>query len=167
MITGDTLVIYQGHCAFNKNILFIFKPFIMKKAFILNVPKITLVSICICFMSLNHSFAQDTKLPQEYTDNIKKADEFYEAKDYKNSALSYTAAFSAGNGVARVVDHYNAACSWALANMADSAFYHLDYIAGKAKYADYDQTIKDADLNSLHEDKRWLPLLELIKKNKE
>lgn len=51
--------------------------------------------------------------------------------------------------------------------MPDSAFYQLNNIATKAKYTDYVHIIIDTSLYSLHEDKRWRPLIEVIKQNKD
>lgn len=98
---------------------------------------------------------------------IKKADSLYQLKDYKNSANAYTNAFKSNGWAGSPSDRYNAACSWALANQPDSSFFHLNHIATKAKYSDYSHITTDTDLNSLHNDKRWNPLLQLIKQNKE
>ncbi len=103
----------------------------------------------------------------EYTKLIKKADSLYNAKDYKNSALTYSAAFKSNGWKGYRNDRYNAACSWALAGIKDSAFFNLQRIADKANYSDYDHISTDEDLNSLHTDNRWKPLLQKIKENKE
>jgi pimeloyl-ACP methyl ester carboxylesterase len=63
--------------------------------------------------------------------------------------------------------HYNAACSWALANVPDSAFYHLNYIATKMNYTDYGHIKGDPDLKSLYSDKRWQTIIGLVKANKD
>ncbi len=103
---------------------------------------------------------------KEYFLLVKKADSLYKLKDFASSASAYTLAFKANNWKGFSDDRYNAACSWALTNNADSSFFQLYRIATKADYSDYDHIISDKDLISLHEDKRWLPLLELIKANK-
>ncbi|NJL77090.1 MAG: hypothetical protein HC892_20830 [Saprospiraceae bacterium] len=54
-----------------------------------------------------------------------------------------------------------------MAVVPDSAFFQLDRIATKANYTNYAHIIIDPDLNSLHNDNRWKPLLEKIKENKE
>ena len=64
-------------------------------------------------------------------------------------------------------DRYNAACSWAMANVPDSAFFNLERIASKSNYNNYSNIIKDTDLAGLHSDKRWNPIIELVKQNKE
>ena len=106
-------------------------------------------------------------IPQEYFDLVKKADSLYNAKDFKNSANKYSDAFKANGWKGLTNDRYNAACSWALAAVPDSFFFHLDRIATKANYANYGHIATDPDLNSLHNDNRWKPLLEKIKQNKD
>ena len=64
-------------------------------------------------------------------------------------------------------DRYNAACSWALAGNSDSAFFNLNRVATAGKYANYRHLTTDADLNSLHSDKRWQPLLTIVQQNKD
>ena len=64
-------------------------------------------------------------------------------------------------------DRYNAACSWALANNADSAFSNLNYITNSLSYSDYGHIKGDPDLKLLHNDKRWEQLLAAVKANKD
>lgn len=91
----------------------------------------------------------------------------YMSKQYKESAMKFNEAFRMNNDKGSVDDRYNAACSWALAGFADSAFAQLDRIVAKAAFDDYDHLTSDPDLNSLHADKRWQPLLDKVKTNKE
>lgn len=98
---------------------------------------------------------------------IRIADSLYNAKDYKNSAFAFSRAFEANGWNATSREHYNAACSWALANDPDSAFYHLNFIAANMNYTDYGHLKGDPDFKSLHGDKRWQPLTELVKANKD
>ena len=116
-----------------------------------------------CFISTQFSFGQNV----EYSALVKKADSLYNAGNFKNSAFTYSAAFKANGWTGMSNDRYNAACSWALANNSDSAFFQLNRIATKANYVNYAHITTDPDLNSLHDDKRWKPLLEIIKQNKE
>jgi hypothetical protein len=111
------------------------------------------------------TFSQN--IPKEYFDLVKKADSLYNAKDFKNSANKYSDAFKANGWKGLSNDRYNAACSWALAAVPDSSFFQLDRIATKANYTNYEHITTDSDLNSLHNDNRWKPLLEKIKQNKE
>jgi len=88
-----------------------------------------------------------------------KADSLYKAKDFKNAARFYLATSNIIVEKAITMDysslHYDAACSWALASMPDSAFAELDLITSKMNYNNYKHLIKDTDLNSLHADNRW------------
>jgi hypothetical protein len=120
----------------------------------------------IAIFSLNAAIAQNST-PPEYGKLVAKGDSLYEAKDYKNSAFTYSAAFKANRWLAAPVHRYNAACSWALAGYPDSAFSNLYNIAQKAAYDQYDHTLADPDLKTLHNDKRWAPLVAILKSNKE
>jgi len=116
-------------------------------------------------LAVTSAFSQD--IPQEYFNLIKKADSLYTAKDFRNSANKYSEAFKAIGWKGLASDRYNAACSWALAGVPDSAFFQLDRIAAKMNYINYGHITTDTDLNSLQKDKRWKPLLERVKQNKE
>jgi hypothetical protein len=114
-------------------------------------------------LSVNFIYAQD----DEYFRLIKKADSLYNIKNYKKAAVTYSKAFEA-NGWKGTSNHrYNSSCSWAMANVPDSAFFNLERIARLLKFKNYDHIIKDSDLVSLHSDKRWLPLVELVKQNRD
>lgn len=121
------------------------------------------IFICILFFSVG-LFAQD--IPQEYFELVKKADSLYNAKDYKNSTTVYSAAFKAMGWKGLPLDRYNAACSAALANIPDTAFFYLDRcILGG--YQNYKHISTDSDLAVLHEDKRWKTILERVQANKD
>jgi hypothetical protein len=122
------------------------------------------VMFCLCCLFVIYTKAQ---LSPGYSENIKKAEALYYSKDFENSARTYSLAFALNDGKATQDDRYNAACSWALAGNADSAFYHLFRAAEKNKYDNYSHITMDTDLNSLHNDKRWIDLLAIVKKNKE
>ena len=103
----------------------------------------------------------------KYNILIKKADNLYRVKNYKTSALTYSQAFKINKWKPLITDRYNAACSWALAGIPDSAFYQLNIIASTDNYANYEQISTDRDLKSLQKDKRWKAILEVVKQNKE
>ncbi|MDP1816189.1 MAG: hypothetical protein Q8K92_17190 [Leadbetterella sp.] len=124
-------------------------------------------ALLVILLVLNSTITSAQSFPQEYYKLIKKADSLYNAKDFKNSALKYSEAFKTNRWQGLSNDRYKAACSWALASVADSAFIQLTNIANEANYASYGHIITDPDLNSLHNDKRWNPLLEKIKQNKD
>ncbi|MCO5267507.1 MAG: hypothetical protein M9897_01255 [Brumimicrobium sp.] len=105
--------------------------------------------------------------PPEYNNLIGQADSLYRAKNYLDSGQKYSAAFQSFGGLGYPDDIYNAACSWALAENADSAFINLQRIVDKAGYSNYKHIISDTDLNFLHTDKRWTTLISQIKHNKE
>jgi len=108
-----------------------------------------------------------TAQPPEYFDFVKKAESFYAAKQYKESALEYENAFASFGDKGRLTDRYNAACSYALVGIPDSAFKHLYRIAEKGDYNNLEHLKADADLVSLHTDKRWEPLVAIVKANKD
>jgi pimeloyl-ACP methyl ester carboxylesterase len=104
---------------------------------------------------------------QKYDELVHKADSLYRAKDFQNSAITYSNAFKANGWKGKLNDHYNAACSWALANNADSAFSNLNYIANTMNYANYEHVKGDPDLKLLYNDERWESLLATVKANKD
>lgn len=117
-----------------------------------------------CLFAASALCAQVT---EEYGALIQKAESFYAAKDYKNSAFTYSSAFRVNGWKAMQLDRYNAACSWAMAGYPDSAFFNLERIATLMNYQNYGHVSADGDLDVLHKDKRWEPFLEKVKENKE
>ena len=122
-----------------------------------------IIFLSVCFILTLVTFGQNP----EYSILVKKADSLYNVKDFKKSAFTYSAAFKANGWLGASNDRYNAACSWALANNSDSSFFQLSRIATKSNFMNYEHITTDPDLNSLHDDQRWKPLLDLIKQNKE
>ncbi|MBE0649899.1 MAG: alpha/beta hydrolase [Bacteroidales bacterium] len=120
------------------------------------------LGLLFCAVSL---FGQT--VTRKYDFLIRKADSLYQVKDFKNSAFAFSAAFKAPDSRITRNHRYNAACSWALANYPDSAFYQLNFIATKMNYTDYGHIKGDPDLKSLYSDKRWQSILELVKANKD
>lgn len=107
------------------------------------------------------------ELPKTYLDLVRKADSLYTAKVYKSSAFTYSEAFKANGWKATANDRYNAACAWALAGYADSAFFNLERVANLMGYSNYDHVKSDKDLVSLYGNKRWETFLNKVKENKE
>jgi hypothetical protein len=128
-----------------------------------NLPMKKLILVC-CLIFTSVFYSQNS---QKYRELIKKADSLYKAKNYKNSAFTYSEAFIENGGKAPINDRYNAACSWALANYPDSAFFQINRMATKGNYTDHQRLDSDEDLVSLHNDPRWKSLLDLVKQNKE
>jgi outer membrane protein OmpA-like peptidoglycan-associated protein len=123
------------------------------------------ILLLLFFTSCSDIFGQTTT--NKYDILIKKADNFYRIKNYKTSALTYSQAFKLIKGQVPITDRYNAACSWALAGISDSAFSQLNTIASTENTITYEQLSSDHDLKSLQKDKRWKPFLKAIKQNKE
>jgi hypothetical protein len=103
----------------------------------------------------------------EYVAFVKKADSLFKAKNYLSSAEHYSYAFRANGWKGMIYDRYNAACAWALTGNIDSAFFQLNRIATKGNFTDYARLTNDRDLAGLYSDKRWQPLVELVRLNKE
>lgn len=106
-------------------------------------------------------------IPDEYYMWSQKADSLLAVGDFKNAALYYTRAFNTIGGKGIPIDRYNAAQAWAQCNYPDSAFENLVRIAEKTSYANYYHITHDSALNILHKDKRWQPLLDTIRQNKQ
>lgn len=126
--------------------------------------KTKLILCAIFFLFFIQAWSQNTA---GYTENIKKAWDLYNQKEYLNSAKAYSLAFALNGGKGTQEDRYNAACSWALAGNADSAFHYLFGVAEKNNYDNYEHITRDTDLDSLHADPRWDKVLSIVKQNKE
>ena len=122
------------------------------------------IILIFLFIFSGNMFSQAQE--KEYQDLVRKADSLYNAKDYKNSAKVYSSAFKVFGWKGTPNDRYNAACSAALANIPDSAFFYLER-AIKGGYINYKHISTDSDLAVLHEDKRWKTILEKVKENKD
>lgn len=124
----------------------------MKKTYLIIV-------ISFCFTAF---YGQE----QEYKKLVKKADSLLQAKDFINSANSYSAAFKTIGGKGTRNDRYDAARAWSMANIPDSAFYNLQRIVDKLYYSDYEKVSKESEFSNLHKDSRWPVLLDQMKANK-
>jgi len=99
---------------------------------------------------------------------INEAHARYEAKDFAASAKFYSSAFESLGWSGSILDRYNAACAWALANVPDSAFSELFHIAVRmTDFQDLDLITRDTDLVSLHADPRWDRVITEVKANKD
>jgi hypothetical protein len=125
-----------------------------------NSKPLVLIALLLCSITAN----AQTKNHDDY---INDAEQLYEKKDYQASAIAYSNAFAANGGLGSPNDRYNAACSWALAGNADSAYAQLNRIATKGNYTNLSHLLSDADLKSLHTDKRWEEVVIQVRKNKE
>ncbi|MBL7938645.1 MAG: hypothetical protein JNL43_04720 [Flavobacteriales bacterium] len=120
-------------------------------------------------LGLGVLLSTSTKAQDEarYADLVKHAYVLYEQKDFKGSAETYSKAFEALGWKGTSNDRYNAACSWALAGIVDSAYFHLFRIAERMNYANIRHLQSDTDLNTLHTDARWPSLCKLVQANKD
>jgi hypothetical protein len=135
----------------------------MVRAFYISVMArtiITLLALCVC----GSACAQDQA---RYQALVKEAYALYEKKAYKASAARYSTAFRELGWKGHANDRYNAACSWALAGEADSAFFNLYRLAEKMDYSNLPHITTDSDLKALYSDVRWEPLIALVRANKE
>lgn len=114
------------------------------------------------------AFGQNKFKPNEkYTIHSSRAFSFYKEKKYLQSALSYDTLFKLNKGQGLRSDRYNAACSWALAGNIEKAFFYLNKAVIVDKWINLSHILSDTDLNVLHSDKRWQPLIDIVKSNKE
>jgi hypothetical protein len=120
--------------------------------------------ICILLFASCSAFSQDALAV--YDKLIATADSQYNHHEYKAALSFYSAAFAAKEGMGKVRDRYKAAVCWAVLGKNDSAFFQLYRMAVKAKYMNYGEVLSEPRFVSLHTDKRWDALIELIKQNR-
>lgn len=114
------------------------------------------------------AFGQNKFKPTEkYRKHSTRAYSFYGENQYLKSALSYDTLFRLNNGQGLMTDRYNASCSWALAGNTEKAFFYLNKVITIDKWINLSHLLSDSDLNTLHTDKRWQPLIDKVKSNKE
>lgn len=126
--------------------------------------KSTILSLALCLCTASVFCQTNTG---RYDVLIRKADSLYQVKEFEKSAFAFSEAFKAPDSRITRSHRYNAACSWALANNPDSAFYYLNYVATRMNYTDWGHIKGDPDLKSLHGDKRWQSFVDLVKANKD
>lgn len=98
---------------------------------------------------------------------VKEADSLYKAKNFHSSAKKFRQAFEINPGKIKNNDRYNAACSYALSNLPDSAFLYLTELATKFNYFNYKQITNDTDLKILQDDIRWKSIIQQVEINKQ
>jgi hypothetical protein len=94
---------------------------------------------------------------KEYNDLLNKARLFYNAKDYKNAAITCSSAITAGGSLVTNGQRYSSACYWSLAGFSDSAYMQLDILTS-SPYLNFEfilELITDEDFLPLQNDKRW------------
>jgi hypothetical protein len=122
-------------------------------------------SLIFLFICLSAS-ALSQQMSAGYKKQIQLADSLFSQQQYGPAASAYSIAFRQNNNKGLVEDRYHAATGYALSNNADSAFYNLFRLAGKAGWNNYDKLITDSNLVSLHNDTRWGRLVNKVRSNK-
>lgn len=114
------------------------------------------------FSFIQFSFAQPTA---KYFENVNGAKNCFSKKEYKRSGQFYSTAFKSNGGKAYMEDRYNAARSWAMAGIKDSAFVQLLKVVTLYDYINYAEVSKDQAFSSLYSDKRWSQVEDRVKLN--
>lgn len=114
--------------------------------------KITFLAL---FATITASYSQN------YNDLVKKADSCYEAKQYKVSRDLFAKAFKIETKNSD--DLYNGACSSTLSNDKTTAFFWLN-LSVKNGWRNLEQLKTDTDLESLHYETKWTPLIAKLQK---
>ncbi len=109
--------------------------------------------------------AHAQEAPPTYHSMILGADSLLARQQYLAAARMYSGAFKIFGWKGYATDRYKAAQSWAMAGVADSAFFNLERLATKANYKDFKSLEQDTAFASLRSDARWPALANLVKKN--
>lgn len=118
-----------------------------------------IISILLLVLSVK-TFGQD------YRQLHKSADSLYKAGNYTGATRHYLkSAAIADFNLQKRGSLYRAACCYSLAGNRDSAFIalHKSIAAG---YSDKAHLLQDKDLNILHSEKEWGPLVQSVKEEK-
>lgn len=117
----------------------------------------TLLFVLLVFSALQiPAFGQDAAMLSRQGDSL------YYIKDYEGSISRYEASLLLDPASADVV--YNAACVYSLMHRPDDAFGKLELLPGLG-YENVKWISADTDLESLHSDSRWKPLIEKLQVN--
>jgi len=87
------------------------------------------------------------------------------SKHYLQAGKFYSKAFASNNDRGVVSHRYNAARSWALAGLADSAFYQLNRITKAGYFQELSNIKTDSAFISLRADSRWAQLVNVVQAN--
>lgn len=119
-------------------------------------------TIITVFQFLTYGFAQTNPTDSLY----KKAMDFYDQKNYKQSALLFDKVILSKSS--NDPDFlYNASCVYSLNSEPTKAITYLSILADKYYYSDLEHITTDTDLEVLHQLIEWKPLIEKVIKNKE
>jgi len=114
---------------------------------------LTLSLLCLSLCSLH---------AQSFTDYIRIGDSLYQAEEYHESAQAYEKAFLLEEGNA--MQHYNAACSWALSGDTIQSIHNLN-LAAENGWKNVEHLQRDTDLKSIHSVRAWDNVLTKVKAN--
>ncbi len=103
--------------------------------------------------------------PPEYTVHVSLAESLYTKGAYAASANEYSAAFKTMGWKGYSADRYNAARSWSMAGVPDSAFFNLFKIAEKLKFDNLDALTTEPAFKPLHALSDWERLCTVVKSN--
>lgn len=101
----------------------------------------------------------------DYFEITNRADSFFNKKQFSGALNLYLYAFKNNNDRGQVKHRYNTACCYAFLQQPDNAFTQLYRIAEKGNYYNYKEIEADAFFSALKKDKRWEPLLKIIRAN--
>lgn len=120
--------------------------------------RLFIVLACFCTSIL-------TAQTSPYDEHVTQAEALYQKQDYPASAAQYSAAFESIGWKAYPRDRYNAARSWAMAGVPDSAFFCLYRLVNRANYDNLDELTAENDFKPLHSLPRWKELCDAVKAN--
>jgi len=120
------------------------------------------------FLLLSHVIVcKSQDFNEKYFGRLKMADSLYKMQKYRDAAILYNRIFEDNGDKAYVPDRYSAAAAWAMANNADSAFFHLFRIIERGKYNEAEKVENDSSFLSLHRHSRWKTALDNMIRNKQ
>ena len=102
-----------------------------------------------------------------YATWVRAADSLFQKGEARAAAETYSAAFATLGWKGRPDDRYSAARAWALAGVADSAFFQLNRLVDKSNFRDEAKLLAEADFEGLKTDFRWMRLLTQIQMRKD
>ena len=116
------------------------------------------------FVLLVFTAIQSSIFGQDAATYSKQGDSLYYLKDYEASANKYEVSLQIDPSNPDVV--YNAACVYSLLNRPDDAFRKLEMLP-ELGYENVKWISADTDLEKMHSDSRWKPLIEKLQANLE
>ncbi len=117
------------------------------------------------FIAALFCLAKARAQPPEYTVHVSLAESLYEKGAYAASAAEYSAAFKTLGWKGYRDDRYNAARSWSLAGVPDSAFFNLFKIAEKLNFDNLDALTTEPAFKPLQALSNWERLCAIVKSN--